>query len=94
MLPFGTMGLGTLPNEETVLEVLRTSVPEPGLYFFPGMDPLDTSQEAQEAYAAKYGSGPAGLLVYRPIGGGHQEINEEKNTDGQIGRLQNRDRIG
>ncbi len=69
VLPIGTMGLSSLPNEDTVLEVLRTSVPEPGLYFFPGMDPSDNSKEAQEAFAAKYRTGPVGLLVYRTTGG-------------------------
>jgi len=69
LLPIGTMGLRSLPNEDAVLEVFRTSVPEAGLYFFPGMNPSDTSKEAQEAFAAKYRTGPAGLLVYRPIGG-------------------------
>jgi hypothetical protein len=69
VLPLGEMGIRTLPNEEPVLSALRSSVPEAGLYFFPGMDPNEQSKEAQEVWAEKYRSGPAGLLVYHPIGG-------------------------
>jgi hypothetical protein len=50
VLPIGSMGLSALPNEEAVLTTLRTSVTEPGLYFFPWMDPSEKSQEKQDAW--------------------------------------------
>lgn len=69
VLPLGSAGFSALPNEEAVLTTLRTSVTEPGLYFFPWMDPSDKSQASQDAWTARYRTGPAGLLVYKPVGG-------------------------
>lgn len=69
ILPLGEMGLQSLPNEEAVLETLHASLPEAGLYYFPGMDETKPSSEAQAAWEAKYRTGPTGLLAYRPIGG-------------------------
>jgi hypothetical protein len=69
VLPLGDVGMRSLPKEEAVLGVFRTTLPEPGMYFFPGMDPKDKSAAAREAWAAKYRTGPAGLLIYHPIGG-------------------------
>jgi len=66
-LPLGEMGLSALPNEAPVLESLHTSLPEPGLYFFPS--PAGTSKEQQAAWVTKIQTGPSGLLVYRPQGG-------------------------
>ena len=68
-LPTGHMGLKTLPQEDVVLGAMRTAIPEPGLYFFPGMD-LSKRMTAQEqkAWDAKYLAGPTGLLVYSPGG--------------------------
>jgi len=70
LLPLGRTGLKMLPNEEPVLSAMRRSIPEPGLYLFPGMDMSKApSQAEQKAWEAKYSSGPVGLLVYRPHGG-------------------------
>jgi hypothetical protein len=47
-----------------------SSIPEKGLYFFPGKDFRSRSTEAQEAaFEAKFKTGPVGILVYRPVGG-------------------------
>jgi hypothetical protein len=69
VLPIGEMGIKSLPHEETVLSTLSTSIPVAGLYFFPGMESHNMSKEAREAWAAKYRTGPTGLLLYKPIGG-------------------------
>jgi hypothetical protein len=55
---------------------------EPGLYLFPGLGlpPGATPEQQQAAWdkaMEKYKTGPAGLLVYRPIGG-------EALTPGQL----------
>ena len=68
-LPLGEMGMSSLPNEEPVLSVLRNSVPNQGLYFFPGMESHNMSAPERAAWEAKYRTGPAGLLIYRPVGG-------------------------
>jgi hypothetical protein len=68
--PLGEAGLKSLPGEETVTAALRQSVPEAGLYFFPGMDmKVKMTPEQEKAWTERYRTGPAGLLVYRPIGG-------------------------
>jgi hypothetical protein len=70
VLPIGKMGLRSLPSEASVLATLQGSVPEPGLYFFPGMDfSRSMTPEEETAWQERYRSGPAGLLVYRPKGG-------------------------
>ena len=68
--PLGEAGLQSLPDEESVTAVLRQSVPEAGMYFFPGMDmKAKMTPEQEKAWTERYRTGPAGLLVYRPVGG-------------------------
>jgi hypothetical protein len=67
VLPIGEAGIRTLPDELAVVNSLKASVPEAGLYFFPGMG-QDGSKEEMAAWQAKYEAGPIGLLVYRPTG--------------------------
>jgi hypothetical protein len=69
VLYVGEQGMRSLPNEDVVRATLHASIPEPGMYYFPGMDPRDKSKAAQDAWAAKYRTGPAGLLIYLPVGG-------------------------
>lgn len=60
----------TLPNEEATLEALRGSIPEAGFYIFPLMgDPSKATKEEEARWVEKYRTGPAGVLVYRPLGG-------------------------
>lgn len=66
----GEAGVRTLPNEEATLEALRGSIPEAGFYIFPLMgDPSKATKEEQAQWAEKYRTGPAGILIYRPLGG-------------------------
>jgi hypothetical protein len=63
-------GFTPLPNEDSVLDKLRNSIAEDGLYFFPGKDFRAKSTPEQEtAWEAKYRAGPTGFLVYHPTGG-------------------------
>lgn len=72
VLPIGGMGLQSLPNEEEIRGVLSRSIPEAGLYFFPGIDlGGGLTPEEQAAWQDKYRSGSTGLLVYHPVGGEH-----------------------
>ena len=69
VLPLGEMGLKSLPNEEPVMAALQQSIPESGLYFFPGMDmSRKRTPEEEKAWTARYAAGPIGLLVYHPSG--------------------------
>jgi hypothetical protein len=56
-----------LPGEETLLPALGAAIPEPGFYFFPGMDP-NADAAAKAKWAEKMKNGPSGILVYRPRG--------------------------
>jgi hypothetical protein len=69
LTPLGRVGIKTIPDEPAVLASLKTAIPEPGLYLFPGMDlsgPMSDSE--QKAMAAKYRTGPSGFLVFTPGG--------------------------
>lgn len=68
LLGLGETGISSLPNEDAVLAVLKENVAEPGFYFFPWIDQSD-SKEAMAAWTEKYRSGPAGIMVYQPVGG-------------------------
>jgi hypothetical protein len=63
-------GFSPLPNEDAVIEKLKSSIPEDGLYFFPGIDLRGNSTSEQKAtWEAKYHTGPTGMLIYHPAGG-------------------------
>lgn len=69
MIIFIGDGFKPLPNEDKVLETLKASIPEKGLYFFPGKDFRHSTAEQESRFAQKFATGPVGILVYRPIGG-------------------------
>jgi hypothetical protein len=65
VLPLGNIGFESLPNDEPVISALKGSVPESGLYFFPGFpNHREATQEEQEAYLARLRQGPSGVVVY------------------------------
>jgi hypothetical protein len=68
-LPIGEMGIRRIPNEDAVLGAMRTTIQEPGFYFFPGMDmSKQVSESEQQAWKAKLKEGPAGVLIIQPRG--------------------------
>ena len=69
LLIFIGSGFTPLPNEDKVMETLRSSLPEKGLYFFPGKDFRHSTPGEEAAFEKKFRSGPVGILVYRPVGG-------------------------
>ncbi|MBI5647221.1 MAG: hypothetical protein HY962_09850 [Ignavibacteriae bacterium] len=70
LLPTAEMGVRSMPNEDPVIEALRNNVPEPGMYYFPGFDLGEKMTPEQEAaWTQKHKTGPAGLLIYKPVGG-------------------------
>jgi hypothetical protein len=69
VLPIGEMGIRQIPNEDTVLAAMRTSISQPGFYFFPGRDMSRApSQAEQQAWEVKMKQGPTGILVIHPQG--------------------------
>jgi hypothetical protein len=78
VLPFGTMGIQSLPNEDVIVASLKQGITQPGLYFFPGMDMSSRmTKEQEQAWTAKHKAGPVGILVYHPVG-------EEPMSPGQL----------
>lgn len=72
-LPTAFAGLRSLPNQQAVLSVLKTNVPEPGMYLFPGFGVPDDAPFAQKKAAMQNMEknptpGPQGLLIYSPTG--------------------------
>lgn len=73
LLGVGEIGVKELPNETAILGAMRTNIPEPGFYFFPGTGlPANASRAQKEAampeFARKATTGPEGILIYHPIG--------------------------
>lgn len=62
-------GFKPLPNEDKVIETLKKSIPEQGLYFFPGKDFRHNTAEQELIWNKKFQFGPTGLLIYKPVGG-------------------------
>ena len=69
LLPLGTAGFRTLPDDAVLLEFMSTRLPEPGIYFYPRLD-MTAGDAEMEKWADKAASGPSGLIVHRPRGGG------------------------
>ena len=71
VLPLGEVGVREMPNEQAVLDAMKTNLTENGLYHFPGRDlgPNATRQEKSDAMKRimeKVATGPSGFLVYHP----------------------------
>jgi hypothetical protein len=71
VLPLGKAGIKEVPHEEPVLASMKASMPEPGLYFLPGLGIPENATRAQQSAAMearmhKVETGPSGLLVYHP----------------------------
>jgi hypothetical protein len=71
LLPLGEMGVREIPNEQAVVASMKTSIPERGLYIFPGTGlPADASRaqkgDAMKASFQKIATGPSGILMYHP----------------------------
>ena len=65
--PLGQAGWKRLPDEPAVRTALKESIPEPGLYMFPGHEP-DAPREEVEAAMADWAKGPSGILIWHPAG--------------------------
>ncbi|HKW35376.1 MAG TPA: hypothetical protein VJN92_20355 [Candidatus Acidoferrum sp.] len=73
-LPLGELGVQEIPNEGPVLSAMQSSIPQAGLYLFPGMGlganpTMAQRNAAMPAYMKKYEQSPHGILVYHPASG-------------------------
>lgn len=65
--PLGSIGFSQIPNEQPVMDAMRTSIgAKPGLYFFPWVDPNDANAMKLEAERMK--TNPSGFVIYTPPG--------------------------
>lgn len=69
MVIFVGTGFKPLPNEERIIETLKNSIPEKGLYFFPGKNFKTITADQEIVWEQKFQYGPTGILLYQPIGG-------------------------
>ncbi len=74
-LGLGAVGIRELPNEASVVTALQGNIQEPGLYIFPGTGLGPNATREQQAAAMtemekKAETGPNGLLMIHPQGGG------------------------
>ncbi|MGA8618511.1 MAG: hypothetical protein WB660_08330 [Candidatus Sulfotelmatobacter sp.] len=63
VLGLGTVGVQYLPQQQPVMDALKTAVPQSGFYFFPQAD------AAGKVSAEKTG-GPYGIMIYHASGAG------------------------
>ena len=75
LLPFGLIGIKDIPHEDAVITAMKTNVPEAGMYMIPGLQiPANATsaqrKAAEEAAMKKASTGPAGFLIYHPVGKG------------------------
>jgi hypothetical protein len=70
------IGYKPLPNESKIMQTLKDTISEKGLYFFPGKDFKNTTSDEEKQWLNKYENGPVGLVIYRPIGGNPFSVNK------------------
>jgi hypothetical protein len=70
------VGFTPIPNEDKIIKTLESSIPEKGLYFFPGKNFRRSAPEQESAFDEKFKTGPVGILVYRPVGGNPFSLNK------------------
>jgi len=68
VLPFHSKSLRTLPNEDSVVAVLRSGNVESGTYIIPGMADEKGGAEAKKAQVEKMKRGPVAMLHYSNTG--------------------------
>ena len=68
-LGLGDEGIEILPHEDATMLALKQSIPQEGLFMFPGLDHnVEITDAAEAAWTEKYRQGPTGLLIYHPYG--------------------------
>ncbi len=68
LLPIGEAGFRILPEDRALLEFMAGKATEPGIYFYPRLDPK-AGPEHMEEWQKRAQSGPSGLIIHRPRGG-------------------------
>jgi hypothetical protein len=69
MVLFIGAGFKRLPNEDELIGSLKAGKSGEGLYFFPSKDLRHSTTEEDRIWENKFRTRPAGLLVFRAVGG-------------------------
>jgi len=69
MVLFVGAGFKRLQDEDKLIQSLKTNKDEQGLYFFPSKDLQHSTKEQDVLWETQFRNGPAGLLVFRAVGG-------------------------
>jgi len=67
LLPWHSNTIKKFPEEQLVMDTLKTVVTEPGFYFFPSHEGPDGRMD-DGAWAMKYKHGPIGVMAFSPAG--------------------------
>lgn len=67
VLPWHNATLHPIPNEQAVVDGMKSTLPKTGVYLFPAM-PLDNTDAAMKAYEEKMKAGPRGMIMYTAEG--------------------------
>jgi len=72
VLPLGQTGTQPIPNEQAVLDSMKTNITADGFYFFPtnGLPQNATQSQrmaAMQELASQHYAGPGGILIYHPV---------------------------
>lgn len=78
-LQLDSLYVRSLPAESSLTAQLKSTLPERGFYFFPGMDENDMSEEAMNKWAAELKAGPRGVVVFDPTGGEMMDVRQLGN---------------
>ncbi len=68
VLPWHNSSIRTLPEEQLIMDTVKTVVSDPGFYIFPS-NKTPNGQMDKKLWEEKYKKGPNGILVFSP--GGH-----------------------
>lgn len=69
VLPLHQPSIRAIPDETAVMDAMRNSMKEKGMYEFPAMPEDQSDAAAQSAWEEKYRRGPVGMISYDPLGG-------------------------
>ena len=68
VLPVHTPTMHSVQNEDQLASMLKSSLPSKGVYLLHNAPGMNSTKEAQDAYAAKVRMGPNAMIIYDPAG--------------------------
>ena len=66
-IPLHTSTIGSMANEEAVINAMKSGMDRKAVYMFPAK-PAPGNQAALDAWTKRYQEGPTGTVIYNPAG--------------------------